>query len=46
MEGGAICLQLLTAEGWSSVTSIESVLVAVSSALVHGNARILPQDKV
>ena len=46
MEGGALCLKLLTAEGWTSANSIESVLVSVSSALVHGGARIHSQDKV
>lgn len=46
MEGGALCLKLLTAEGWSSASTVESVLVSVSASLVYGGARILPQDKV
>ena len=38
--GGAICLDLLTPDGWSSAYSIEAVITQVATFLTKGNARI------
>ena len=40
MTGGAICMELLTKEGWSSACCVESVIVQIAATLVRGNARI------
>lgn len=40
LSGGAICMELLTSQGWSSAYSIESVIVQISATLVKGKARI------
>ncbi|XP_028407089.1 ubiquitin-conjugating enzyme E2 Q2-like [Dendronephthya gigantea] len=40
LSGGALCMELLTTQGWSSAYSIESVIVQISATLVKGKARI------
>lgn len=40
MKGGALCMELLTKQGWSSVYCIESVILQIASMLVKGKARI------
>ncbi|GAB1607670.1 ubiquitin-conjugating enzyme E2 Q1-like [Argonauta hians] len=40
LSGGAICMELLTKQGWSSAYSIESVILQISATLVKGKARI------
>ncbi|XP_067878881.1 ubiquitin-conjugating enzyme E2 Q1 isoform X2 [Heterodontus francisci] len=40
LGGGAICMELLTKQGWSSAYSIESVIMQISATLVKGKARI------
>ncbi|XP_064608560.1 ubiquitin-conjugating enzyme E2 Q1-like [Liolophura sinensis] len=40
LGGGAICMELLTKQGWSSAYSIESVILQISATLVKGKARI------
>ena len=40
MKGGALCLEVLTRQGWSSAYSIESLILQISATLVKGNARI------
>ncbi|XP_003739772.1 ubiquitin-conjugating enzyme E2Q-like protein CG4502 [Galendromus occidentalis] len=40
MEGGAICLELLTAAGWASAYTVEAIIVQVAAALSKGQARI------
>ncbi|KAL5260734.1 hypothetical protein ACHWQZ_G010776 [Mnemiopsis leidyi] len=40
MRGGAICMELLTRQGWSSAYSIESLITQISATLVKGKARI------
>jgi len=40
LGGGAICMELLTKQGWSSVYSIEAVIMQISATLVKGKARI------
>lgn len=38
--GGAICMELLTTQGWSSAYSLESVIMQIAATLVKGKARI------
>ncbi|CAF0772514.1 unnamed protein product [Brachionus calyciflorus] len=40
LTGGAICMELLTKQGWSSAYCIESVILQISATLVKGKARI------
>ncbi|XP_064466433.1 ubiquitin-conjugating enzyme E2Q-like protein 1 [Ornithodoros turicata] len=40
MEGGAICMELLTPRGWASAYTVEAVLVQVAASLSKGQARI------
>ena len=40
LGGGAICMELLTKQGWSSAYSMESVILQISATLVKGKARI------
>jgi ubiquitin-conjugating enzyme E2 Q len=43
VQGGAICMELLTNTGWSSVSSLESVLLQVRMAMIsHPPARLAP----
>ena len=41
MNGGAICLEVLTSDGWSSVYTIESLILQVIAAFAKGGARIV-----
>lgn len=38
--GGAICMELLTPQGWSSAYNIEALIMQISATLVKGKARI------
>lgn len=40
LGGGAICMELLTKQGWSSAYSMESVIMQIAATLVKGKARI------
>ncbi|XP_064619290.1 ubiquitin-conjugating enzyme E2 Q2-like [Lineus longissimus] len=40
LNGGAICMELLTKQGWSSAYSLESVIFQISATIVKGKARI------
>ena len=40
LTGGALCMELLTPQGWSSAYSIEAVIMQLSATLVKGKARI------
>jgi len=40
LGGGAICMELLTKQGWSSAYSLESLILQISATLVKGKARI------
>jgi ubiquitin-conjugating enzyme E2 Q len=40
LNGGAICMELLTKQGWSSAYCIESVISQIAATLVKGKARI------
>eukprot|EP00897_Mesotaenium_endlicherianum_P002314 jgi/Mesen1/210/ME1139581C07544 len=39
-NGGALCLEILTLDGWTPATSIESLLVAIRAAMVEGKGRL------
>lgn len=40
MEGGAICMELLTPRGWASAYTVEAILIQVTASLSKGQARI------
>lgn len=40
LVGGAICMELLTKQGWSSAYTVEAVIMQISATLVKGKARI------
>ncbi|XP_060940851.1 ubiquitin-conjugating enzyme E2 Q2-like [Limanda limanda] len=40
LGGGALCMELLTKQGWSSAYSIESVIMQIIATLVEGKARV------
>uniref|UniRef100_A0A0M3IP99 UBC core domain-containing protein n=1 Tax=Ascaris lumbricoides TaxID=6252 RepID=A0A0M3IP99_ASCLU len=41
LTGGAICMELLTKQGWTSAYNVESLVLQIGAALVKGNARIV-----
>lgn len=41
LSGGAICMELLTAQGWSSVYTVEAVIMQIAATFVRGKARIV-----
>ncbi|CRK93325.1 CLUMA_CG006866, isoform A [Clunio marinus] len=46
MEGGAICMELLTPRGWASAYTIEAILMQFAASLVKGQGRICRKTKV
>nr|CAG4645613.1 EOG090X0867 [Lynceus sp. MCZ IZ 141354] len=40
LVGGAICMELLTRQGWSSAYTIEALIMQIAATLVKGKARI------
>ncbi|PAV89996.1 hypothetical protein WR25_06624 [Diploscapter pachys] len=40
LSGGAICMEVLTKQGWSSAYSVESLILQIAATLVRGKARI------
>ncbi|EDV26819.1 uncharacterized protein TRIADDRAFT_21996 [Trichoplax adhaerens] len=40
MTGGAICMELLTPQGWSSVYTVDAIIIQIAATLVQGKARI------
>ena len=47
LAGGAICMELLTPQGWSSAYTMEAVVLQIGATLVKGKARIMfSQSKV
>ncbi|KAI1711119.1 ubiquitin-conjugating enzyme domain-containing protein [Ditylenchus destructor] len=40
LGGGALCMELLTKQGWTSAYSIESLIMQIAATLVKGKARI------
>lgn len=45
LSGGAICLELLTPQGWSQAYKMESVIMQISSTMVSGRARVVSTVK-
>lgn len=45
MDGGAICMELLTRTGWSSAYSMDSVLRQIAAGFTKGGARIVSTTK-
>uniref|UniRef100_A0A0N5AZ43 UBIQUITIN_CONJUGAT_2 domain-containing protein n=1 Tax=Syphacia muris TaxID=451379 RepID=A0A0N5AZ43_9BILA len=41
LSGGAICMELLTKQGWTSAYSVEAIITQIAATLVKGRARIL-----
>ncbi|XP_075675478.1 ubiquitin-conjugating enzyme E2 25 [Dermatophagoides pteronyssinus] len=41
LGGGALCMELLTKQGWSSAYSMEAIILQISATLVKGKARII-----
>lgn len=40
LGGGAICMELLTNQGWSSAYTVEAIILQISATLVKGKARV------
>jgi len=40
LDGGALCMELMTPQGWSSAYTIEAVIMQISATLVKGKARV------
>jgi len=38
--GGAICMELLTKQGWSSAYTVEAVIMQIAATFVKGKARV------
>lgn len=45
MDGGAICMELLTPRGWASAYTVEALLMQFSASLVKGQGRIAKNVK-
>ncbi|XP_077284842.1 ubiquitin-conjugating enzyme E2Q-like protein 1 isoform X2 [Arctopsyche grandis] len=45
MEGGAICMELLTPRGWASAYTVEAVLMQFAASLVKGHGRVSRKAK-
>ncbi|XP_013775010.1 ubiquitin-conjugating enzyme E2Q-like protein 1 [Limulus polyphemus] len=46
MDGGAICMELLTPRGWASAYTVEAVIMQFSASLVKGQGRIPRKCKI
>jgi len=40
LDGGALCMELMTPQGWSSAYTIEAVIMQIAATLVKGKARV------
>lgn len=45
MEGGAICMELLTPRGWASAYTVEAVVMQFAASVVKGQGRIQRKNK-
>ncbi|XP_017049104.1 ubiquitin-conjugating enzyme E2Q-like protein CG4502 [Drosophila ficusphila] len=45
MEGGAICMELLTPRGWASAYTVEAVIMQFAASVVKGQGRITRKPK-
>jgi ubiquitin-conjugating enzyme E2 Q len=39
MEGGAICMELLTPRGWASAYTVEAIIMQFAASIVKGQVR-------
>lgn len=40
--GGSICMEILTQSGWSSASTIESLIITIKSQIIEGGGRLSP----
>ncbi|CAN0334366.1 unnamed protein product [Lampetra planeri] len=45
LDGGAICMELLTPKGWSSAYTVEALVRQFAASLVKGQGRISRKKK-
>jgi len=45
MEGGAICMELLTPRGWASAYTVEAIIMQFAASIVKGQGRIAKKTK-
>lgn len=45
MDGGAICMELLTPRGWASAYTIEALIVQFAASVVKGQGRLVRKTK-
>ncbi|XP_014469347.1 PREDICTED: ubiquitin-conjugating enzyme E2Q-like protein CG4502 [Dinoponera quadriceps] len=45
MEGGAICMELLTPRGWASAYTVEAVITQFAASIVKGRGRVARKPK-
>lgn len=45
MEGGAICMELLTPRGWASAYTVEAVVMQFAASIVKGQGRVARKTK-
>lgn len=45
MEGGAICMELLTPRGWASAYTVEAIIMQFAASLIKGQGRIARKCK-
>ena len=45
MEGGAICMELLTPRGWASAYTVEAVIMQFAASVVKGHGRVSRKPK-
>ncbi|KAK4880415.1 hypothetical protein RN001_008561 [Aquatica leii] len=45
MEGGAICMELLTPRGWASAYTVEAVIMQFAASVVKGQGRVQRKTK-
>ncbi|XP_066149817.1 ubiquitin-conjugating enzyme E2Q-like protein 1 [Euwallacea fornicatus] len=45
MEGGAICMELLTPRGWASAYTVEAVIMQFAASVVKGQGRVQRKNK-
>nr|CAD7198053.1 unnamed protein product [Timema douglasi] len=45
MEGGAICMELLTPRGWASAYTVEAIVMQFAASIVKGQGRIAKKHK-
>uniref|UniRef100_A0A1B6D9K7 E2 ubiquitin-conjugating enzyme n=1 Tax=Clastoptera arizonana TaxID=38151 RepID=A0A1B6D9K7_9HEMI len=45
MDGGAICMELLTPRGWASAYTVEAIIMQFAASIVKGQGRIAKKPK-